>query len=207
MRAAWTNAWPVAVATLAWVVCAGALAGGPAPTSPDPPRHFGEIDGPRLAAAASEPGEWFTPGGDAAGGYYSRLTQINVQNVAKLGFAWQLPLHTSRGLEATPVVVDGVMYTSGNWGRVYALDATTGRELWVYDPEVDAQWGRNACCDVVNRGVAVWRGKVYVASTDGYLHAVDAATGRRVLAQRHAGRARPRGFPLFPVGRASHRRR
>lgn len=83
---------------------------------------------------------------------------LNDGNVSRLGFAWDYPLHTSRGLEATPVIIDGIMYTSGNWGKVYALDAATGRELWLYDPEVDAQWGRYACCDVVNRGVAVWRG-------------------------------------------------
>lgn len=169
------------IAALAWVLSACAPAGAPPPSASAAPReHFGEIDAARLAAAATEPGEWFTTGGEAAGGYFSRLTQINAKNVGQLGFAWDHPLHTTRGLEATPVVVDGVMYTSGNWGRVYALDAASGRELWVYDPEVDAQWGRNACCDVVNRGVAVWRGKVYVASTDGYLHAVNAATGRRV---------------------------
>ncbi len=132
----------------------------------------------RLANAAAEPGEWLTPGGDAAGGYYSRLSLVNDRTVFRLGYAWDYSLHTRRGLEATPIVVDGVMYTSGNWGRAYALDAATGRELWAYDPQVDPQWGRYACCDVVNRGVAVWQGKVYVASLDGFLHALDAATGR-----------------------------
>ena len=84
------------------------------------------------------------------------------------------------GSKPTPVVVDGVMYAAGNWGRVYALDAASGRELWTYDPQVDGQWGRYACCDAVNRGLAVWKGRVYVASLDGYLHAIDARTGRRV---------------------------
>jgi quinohemoprotein ethanol dehydrogenase len=143
-------------------------------------RRFGEVDAVRLTQAAAQPGEWFTTGGDGSGAYYSRLSGLNDTNVSRLGFAWDYPLHTSRGLEATPVVIDGIMYTSGNWGKVYALDAATGRELWVYDPVVDAQWGRFACCDVVNRGVAVWRGKVYVASLDGYLHALDAATGRLI---------------------------
>lgn len=141
-------------------------------------KRYGAVDAMRLANAAAEPGEWFTAGGDASGGYYSRLSLLNDRNVSRLGFAWDYPLHTRRGLEATPIVVDGILYTSGNWGRVYALDAATGRELWVYDPGVDAQWGRYACCDVVNRGVAVWKGRVYVASLDGYLHALDAATGR-----------------------------
>ena len=132
------------------------------------------------AAVGAEPAQWLTPGGDGSGAYYSALTAINDANVGRLGFAWDHGLNTNRGLEATPIVVDGVMYTSGNWGRVYALDAATGRERWTYDPEVDGQWGRAACCDVVNRGVAVWQGRVYVASLDGYMHALDAATGRRL---------------------------
>lgn len=158
--------------------------GSPSASGPPPPQaaqqRFGAIDAERMAQAAEQPGEWFSGGGDGSGAYFSHLAQINDGNVQKLGFAWDYALHSSRGLEATPIVVDGTMYTSGNWGRVYALDAATGRELWLYDPGVDAQWGRYACCDVVNRGVAVWRGRVYVASLDGYLHALDAATGRLV---------------------------
>jgi quinohemoprotein ethanol dehydrogenase len=119
-------------------------------------------------------------GRDPAGTYFSPLSDINAGNVARLGFAWEYRLGTRRGLEATPVVVDGALYTSGNFGWVYALDAATGRELWKYNPEVDGQWGRYACCDAINRGVAVWQGRVYVGSLDGYLHAIDAATGQRL---------------------------
>src|SRR5882757_9159277 len=81
---------------------------------------------------------------------------------------------------ATALVVDGVMYTSGNRGVVYALDATTGKQIWVFDPLNNAAIGRAACCDVVNRGVAVWKGKVYVASTNAHLFALDAKTGAKV---------------------------
>ena len=126
-----------------------------------------------------EPGEWLTPGRDGAGTYHSNLRSINQDTVSGLGFAWEYSLGTNRGLEATPVVVKGVMYTSGNFGRVYALDAATGAERWVYDP-ADGQAGRYACCDAVNRGVAVWKGRVYVGALDGFLHAVDASTGRRL---------------------------
>ena len=128
--------------------------------------------------AMASPGDWPTIGGTAAGTHYSPLAAIDTHDVARVGFAWQVRLPTTRGLEATPVVVDGVMYTSGNWGTVYAMDAATGRELWTFDPQVDGQWGRSACCDVVNRGVAVADGVVYVASLDGRLHALDAATGK-----------------------------
>jgi quinohemoprotein ethanol dehydrogenase len=138
------------------------------------------VDAARLANAAREPDQWFTPGRDTQGTYYSPLAAINDRNVARLGFAWDYHLGTRRGLEGTPVVVDGVMYAPGNWGRVYALDAAGGKELWTYDPGVDGQWGRYACCDVVNRGLVVWKGRVYIASVDGFLHAIDAKSGRLI---------------------------
>ncbi len=157
----------------------------PAPTATGNPAvaaarapSAGALDAARLAAAASEPDQWFTPGRDASGAYYSPLADINAGNVARLGLAWDYHLGSYRGLEATPIVIDGVMYAVGNFGRVYVLDAASGRELWTYDPQIDGQWARYACCDAVNRGLAVWQGRVYGGALDGYLHALDAATGR-----------------------------
>jgi quinohemoprotein ethanol dehydrogenase len=152
----------------------------PAPASTASPARAAALDAARLAQAASEPDQWFTPGRDGGGTYYSPLADINASNVARLGFAWQSSLGTRRGLEATPVVIDGTLYASGNFGRVYAVDAATGKERWTYDPGVDGQWGRYACCDAVSRGVAVWKGRVYVGALDGYLHAIDASSGERV---------------------------
>jgi quinohemoprotein ethanol dehydrogenase len=149
-------------------------------TSGPGPTRYGQIDEARLIAADKDPDQWMAPGRDYRGAYYSPLDAITKDNVAKLGFAWDYKLGTRRGLEATPIVVDGIMYTSGNWGRVYALDAATGRELWTYDPGVDGQWGRYAPSDIVNRGVVVSGGNVYVGSLDGYLHAIDAKTGKQV---------------------------
>jgi quinohemoprotein ethanol dehydrogenase len=144
-------------------------------------RAPGDLDAARLAAADSEPQNWFTGGRDKDGSYYSPLKLIDADNVSRLGFAWQYDLGIPRrGQEATPIVVDGVMYTSGTWGYVYALVAATGRELWRYDPKPDYFAGRNPCCDLVNRGVAVWKGKVYVAAVDGRLHAVNAQTGQEI---------------------------
>jgi quinohemoprotein ethanol dehydrogenase len=145
------------------------------------PRPPGDVDAARLAAADAEPQNWFTIGRDQEGNYFSPLKTIDASNVDRLGFAWAYDLGAPmRGQEATPIVIDGVMYTSGTWGYVYAVDAATGRELWRYDPKVQYQWGRNPCCDLVNRGVAVWQGVVYVASVDGHLHAIDAKTGAKL---------------------------
>src|ERR1700730_3994249 len=148
--------------------------------APAPCRAEGDVDQARLNAADSEPQNWFTLGRDGNQTYFSPLSMIDEGNVGRLGFAWAYDLGTARGQEATPIVVDGVMYTSGYVGIVYALDAATGQEIWRFDPHVATRSMRNACCDAVNRGVAVWQGRVYVASLDGQLHALDAATGRLV---------------------------
>ncbi|HTR47625.1 MAG TPA: PQQ-dependent dehydrogenase, methanol/ethanol family [Verrucomicrobiae bacterium] len=140
----------------------------------------GQIDTKRLMAADRHPEEWLTTGRDFGKSHYSPLAQISKDNVARLGLAWAYDTNTIRGLEATPIVVDGVMYTSGSVGQVYALDAKTGRELWTYEPKNDMRVNQRSCCDEVNRGVAVWKGKVYVASFDGHLIALDGATGHEI---------------------------
>ncbi len=146
-----------------------------------PPQVPGNLDTARLLGADKEPQNWFTGGRDKDGSYHSPLANIDAKNVKQLGFAWQYDLgDPMRGQEATPIVIDGVMYTSGTWGYVYAVDAASGKELWRYDPKPDYFIGRHPCCDLVNRGVAVWKGKVYVASTDGRLHALNAGTGKKI---------------------------
>lgn len=138
---------------------------------------YGQVDLARLLAADKHPDQWLTSGRDFGKSHYSPLAQINKETVGRLGFAWAYDTHTIRGLEATPIVVDGVMYASGPTGIAYALDARTGNGLWTFDPKNNLEVNRESCCDEVNRGVAVWRGKVYVASFDGRLFALDAKTG------------------------------
>ncbi|MEZ5891867.1 MAG: PQQ-dependent dehydrogenase, methanol/ethanol family [Parvularculaceae bacterium] len=140
-------------------------------------RGAGWIDEKRVASAEAGAGMWLTSGGDAGKTHFSRLDDINRETVSRLGFAWDYQTNTNRGLEATPIVVDGVMYTSGVAGRVYALDAATGAERWTFTPDVDMQVARVVCCDNVNRGVAVWKGIVYVAALDGVLYALNADDG------------------------------
>jgi len=141
---------------------------------------YGQIGLARLLAADKHPDQWLTSGRDFGKGHFSPLTQINKETVGRLGFAWSYDTHTIRGLEATPIVVDGVMYASGPTGIAYAVDARTGTGLWTFDPKNNLVVNRESCCDEVSRGVAVWRGKVYVASFDGRLFALDAKTGAAI---------------------------
>lgn len=138
---------------------------------------IGDINPERLANIMAEPGSWLTGGRDFQQSYYSPLKSINKTNVSQLGFAWQHEIDTTHGFEATPIVVDGVMFGSGPKGAVYSLDAKTGELLWKFEPTIDQGILRKVCCGLINRGVAVWKGKVYVASIDGFLYALDAGTG------------------------------
>lgn len=149
------------------------------------------VDQTRLLAADDEPQNWLTYGGTYSEQRFSPLAQITTENVGRLGLAWSYELREGRGAEATPIVVDGVLYITSAWSIVYALDARTGEELWVYDPEVPRSRGSSACCDVVNRGVAVWNGNVYVATIDGRLIAIDAADGSKVWEQETFDPSRP----------------
>jgi PQQ-dependent dehydrogenase (methanol/ethanol family) len=144
------------------------------------PRAHAAVDAERLAAADAEPGQWMSHGRTHSEQRFSPLDQITTENVARLGLAWYADFDTNRGQEATPLFVDGALYVSTAWSKVYAFDARTGAELWRYDPEVPGAAGVNACCDVVNRGVAAWNGKIYVGTIDGRLIALDAATGLAV---------------------------
>src|SRR5690606_10342848 len=134
----------------------------------------------RAVNAAQESSNWLLHGRTYNEERFSPLDQINESNVKDLGIAWYFDTDYSRGLEATPIVVDGVMYSSGNWNVVYANDAATGALLWKYDPQVDKSRAVLACCDIVSRGVAVWEDKVFSATLDGYLIALDASNGKEL---------------------------
>ena len=135
------------------------------------------IDDARLRNAGNEASNWLSHGRTQSEQRYSELRQVNDGNVAGLRLAWRFPTGLRRGHEATPLVVDGVMYVTGSWSVVFALEASTGRLLWKWDPRVSHEVGRKTCCDVVNRGVALYKGRVYVGILDGRLAALDAGTG------------------------------
>jgi alcohol dehydrogenase (cytochrome c)/quinohemoprotein ethanol dehydrogenase len=151
----------------------------------------GPVDGARIANGDNEPGNWLSYGRTYSEQRYSPLSRINADNAKNLGIAWFADLDTNRGQEATPLVVDGVMYVSTAWSLVKAYDARNGSLLWSYDPEVPKELGVNGCCDVVSRGVAAWNGKIYLATFDGRLVALDATTGKPVWSSLTVDKSKP----------------
>lgn len=123
-------------------------------------------------------GEWLADGRDYSAQRYSPLTQITAENVNQLGLAWYDDLDTYRGVEATPIFADGVLYNILPWNITTAYDARTGAKLWTYDPKVPREYGRYACCEPVSRGLAIWKDRVVIATLDGRLIALDKGSGK-----------------------------
>ena len=140
------------------------------------------------AVAADVDGDWPLHGRTPDEQRYSPLEQINAGNVTRLGLHWTFDTGENRKHESTPIVVDGVMYLTAAWSIVHALDAATGEPLWMFDPMVPRGWARYACCGVVNRGVAVSDGAVFVGSLDGRLFKLDARSGEKVWEVDTTGR-------------------
>lgn len=136
------------------------------------------IDDPALVRATTSHDDWLSYGLNYQEDRHSRLVQITDQNVDHLGLAWSHDLGVMRGIEATPLVIDGIMFLTGPWSVGYAINARTGERLWTYDPKVPRTMGEKACCDVVNRGMAIYEGDLFWGTIDGRLVSVDAATGR-----------------------------
>jgi alcohol dehydrogenase (cytochrome c) len=134
------------------------------------------------AAYAESGKEWTTYGGDQANTRYSVLDQVSTKNVKDLKVAWAFPLGVLEGQESTPLVIGDTMFVTAPKGPkfVYALDAKTGAQKWRYAPELPPDVLSAICCGAVNRGVAYANGKVFVGRLDGYLVALDAATGKEI---------------------------
>ncbi|WP_398468789.1 PQQ-dependent dehydrogenase, methanol/ethanol family [Tardiphaga sp.] len=140
----------------------------------------GAVDSASIKANTATSKDWPTYGLDYAETRFSKLDQINASNVKDIGLMWTYSLESIRGVEATPLVVDGIMYVTAPWSVVHAVDTRTGKRIWTFDPGVDREKGYRGCCDVVNRGVALYKGKVFVGAYDGRLIAIDAASGQKV---------------------------
>jgi len=165
----------LAASLLAITACSNNPDSGAAQFGPGTP-----VDERRLENAAADGSSWLTHGRTYDEQRFSPLDMVNDSNASELGLAWFADFDTDRGQEATPLMVDGTLYVSTAWSMVKAYDAKTGKLLWSFDPEVPREWGVNACCDAVNRGVAFWKGKVYVGTLDGRLVALDAKSGKKI---------------------------
>ena len=150
---------------------------------PGSPLHIAKVVGAvqdkQISTIEDNSGDWLTYGRNYGEERFSPLGQITKENVGQLGLAWSLNLGTKRGIEATPLVVDGIMFISGPWSVVYAINTRNGKLLWTYDPQVPKEFGEKACCDVVNRGVAMYKGNIFVGTLDGRLVSINAATGKK----------------------------
>ena len=124
---------------------------------------------------------WLSYGRTYSEQRFSPLDQISADSVKRLGLEWHMDLPNDRSLVGTPIVVDGVMFFEGSFNFLYAIDAKTGKTLWTYDPKVIEHAGdRLRVMWDTSRGVAYWENKVYLATLDGRLIAVDADNGKEV---------------------------
>jgi alcohol dehydrogenase (cytochrome c) len=140
-----------------------------------------EINPARIEAAEQNPSDWLTYHGGYKSYHYSGLDQINASNVKDLEVAWiHMPGRSTRGLQSMPLAADGVLYYSGSYSRVYALDGATGKMIWSYFPQLDEELVSMQTHSPYNRGVALGDGKVFVGTVDGRLIALDMKTGKEV---------------------------
>jgi len=182
------------LAPVAAMLIAGCAATGGSPR----PQWDGELSAAVTAAATPRPGDqdenwtprpenWPSDGRDYTAQRYSPLTQIDASNVSRLGLAWFDDLDTYRGVEATPIYANGVLYNILPFNVTIAYDARTGERLWTYDPQVPREHARYACCEPVSRGLALWKNRVIIATLDGRLIALDKATGQPLWTTRTFG--------------------
>jgi quinohemoprotein ethanol dehydrogenase len=149
------------------------------------------VNAASIAAAAQKGDNWLSHGRSYDEQRFSPLTQINEANVGQLGLAWYADMDTARGQEATPLVIDGVIYTTTAWSKAKAYDALTGKLLWQYDPKVPGETGVKACCDVVNRGMGAWGNKLFLGTLDGRLIALDRKTGKVLWSKVTVDQSKP----------------
>jgi quinohemoprotein ethanol dehydrogenase len=146
------------------------------------------VDDAALRNAGKTGDEWLAYGVTPGETRYSPLKQIDATNVSRLGLAWYYDVGPGGGSqEATPLMHNGTLYSITNWSIVFAVDARTGKEKWRWDPEVNRQAVQpKICCGVVNRGIAIYQGKIIAPVIDGRLQALDAETGKPVWEARVA---------------------
>ena len=162
------------------------------------------VDDAALRNGSQNGAEWLSYSVNWSEQRYSPLSQINVDNISRLGLAWSFDIPAASGnpqvhQEGTPLVYNGVLYSIGPWSVVYAVDLRTGKERWHQDPDVNQQvWQSRICCGVVNRGIALYEGKVIAPVVDGRLRALDAATGKMIWETRVSPENMPYTITMAP---------
>jgi quinohemoprotein ethanol dehydrogenase len=147
-------------------------------SSADAPAKAGDVSEARVLSDASQGMNWMVDGGDFGERHFSALKEISDKNIQKLGLAWSLDIDSPMGMASEPIVVDGRIYLTDSLSRVYAVDALSGHALWKFDPKIELGMStQNSYSARVNRGAAVWNGKVYVGTGDCRLFAIDASSG------------------------------
>ena len=166
------------ITLLRWIPAAACAVGAVWIASAQQPKRESRVDNNGLKNAAKSGDEWITYGRDYAETRFSPLKQIDATNVQRLGLNKVWPTRALGAIETTPLVHDGIMYGTLSYGAVFAFDLRTGERIWEWDPQVTFEKQQRACCGVVNRGVALYEGSVYVGVLDGRLAALDAKTGK-----------------------------
>src|SRR5215831_13719424 len=162
------------------------------------------VDDAALKDAGKNGEDWISYNMNWSEQRYSPLNQVNASNVGRLGIGWDTDIPAAPGnpqnrQEATPLVFNGVLYSITPWSIVYAVDLHTGKEIWRADPEVNQQiWQSRICCGVVNRGIAMYEGKIIAPAVDGRLRSLDAATGRVLWQSRVSPENMPYTITMAP---------
>src|SRR5215471_14683455 len=163
-----------------------------------------QVDDSVLKTGSPNGADWVSYNVNWSEQRFSPLNQIDAGNVNRLGLAWAYDVPAAPGnpqthQEATPLVFDGKLYSIGPWSVVYAVDLRTGKEVWHQDPDVNQQvWQSRICCGVVNRGIALYKGKVIAPVVDGRLRALDAVTGKIAWETRVSPETMPYTITMAP---------
>ena len=151
----------------------------------------------RILHSDKEPQNWLTYSGDYAGRRHSLLTQINTTNVAKLAAKWVYQTNTGGRIEGTPLAADGILYETGQDDRAFALDARTGRPIWLYQHPLPQDI--RPCCGRVNRGFAILGDRLFLGTLDAHVIALDSKTGSVLWDQTAADYKLGYSFTVAPL--------
>src|SRR3974390_1306050 len=151
----------------------------------------------RLVHADREPQNWLMYSGDYSGKRYSSLKQVNVENAKSLVAKWVYQTAATGKLETTPLVADGIFYATAQDDRAFALDARTGRPIWMFQHPVPSDI--RPCCGHVNRGMAILGNRVFLATLDAHVIALDSRTGNVVWDVVAADYKTGHSFTLAPL--------